>query len=60
MLLLPINARSGMDYWYYGRNRIDIQSQPQREDVYTLQGIRLNTPPTTKGIYIANGRKHLK
>lgn len=27
---------------------------------YTLQGIRLNTPPTTKGIYIANGRKHLK
>ena len=35
-------------------------SQPQREDVYTLQGIRLNTPPTTKGIYIVNGRKHLK
>ena len=23
MLLLPINARSGMDYWYYGR-KIDI------------------------------------
>ena len=31
----------------------------KREDVYTLQGTRLNTPPT-KGIYITNGRKQLR
>ena len=24
MLLLTINACSGMDYWYYGRKRIDV------------------------------------
>ena len=32
----------------------------EREIVHTLQGVRLNGMPATKGVYIVNGRKQMR
>ena len=37
-----------------------MPSTVKHETIYTLQGIRLKEMPTTKGIYIVNGRKQLR
>ena len=37
-----------------------VAADPNRKDVYTdLNGIRMNSRPNRKGIYIRNGRKEL-
>ncbi len=37
-----------------------MQSNDSSETIYTLQGIRISGEPTMKGVYIINGKKHLK
>ena len=37
-----------------------MQSSGSSETIYTLQGIRISGEPTMKGVYIINGKKHLK
>lgn len=57
-------AMEGINEIYPRPSESSIQSimpsTVKHESVYTLQGIRLKEMPTTKGIYIVNGRKQLR
>ena len=60
-LALPASAPSflGLPDWEDTTGIIPVGVNPEDGEWYTLQGLKIGKKPTTKGVYIHNGRKVL-
>ena len=59
-----VHAMEGINEIYPPSNgssvKYSAQTDDKRETIYTLQGIRVNEMPATKGVYIVNGKKQVR